>query len=76
MTSSTQLPGMRESLFDVGGKPIFVSEAGDPDATPVLLLHGGGPGASGVSNCTRNIGDGTGHLRRAVADARLRVRDG
>ena len=31
-------------------------EAGDPDAPPVVLLHGGGPGASSWSNFSRNIG--------------------
>ncbi|ULR53368.1 alpha/beta fold hydrolase [Streptomyces deccanensis] len=68
MTLSTRLPGMRESLFDVAGKPIFVSEAGAPDATPVLLLHGGGPGASGVSNYTRNIGELAQEYRVIVPD--------
>lgn len=30
-------------------------EAGDPDAETVVLLHGGGPGASSWSNFSRNI---------------------
>lgn len=30
-------------------------EAGDPSAPPVVLLHGGGPGASSWSNFSRNI---------------------
>ncbi|MCD0453011.1 alpha/beta fold hydrolase [Actinocorallia sp. API 0066] len=46
-------PDMRESLIDVGGRKIFVAETGE--GPPVLLLHGGGPGASGVSNYARNI---------------------
>ncbi|WP_018657935.1 alpha/beta fold hydrolase [Actinomadura flavalba] len=45
--------GLRESLIDVAGKKIFVAETGD--GPPLLLLHGGGPGASGVSNYGRNI---------------------
>ncbi|MCC5577624.1 alpha/beta fold hydrolase [Microtetraspora sp. AC03309] len=44
---------MREHLLDVDGKKIFVAETGDGPS--VLLLHGGGPGASGVSNYSRNI---------------------
>jgi 2-hydroxy-6-oxonona-2,4-dienedioate hydrolase/4,5:9,10-diseco-3-hydroxy-5,9,17-trioxoandrosta-1(10),2-diene-4-oate hydrolase len=44
---------MRESLLDVRGRKIFVAEAGE--GQPVVLLHGGGPGASGVSNYHRNI---------------------
>jgi 2-hydroxy-6-oxonona-2,4-dienedioate hydrolase len=31
-------------------------EAGDPAATPVVLLHGSGPGATGWSNFSGNIG--------------------
>jgi 4,5:9,10-diseco-3-hydroxy-5,9,17-trioxoandrosta-1(10),2-diene-4-oate hydrolase len=37
----------------VAGKPIFYAEAGS--GTPVVMLHGGGPGASGASNYSRNI---------------------
>ncbi len=49
MTSST----MTERTVVVNGKEIFVAEKGA--GTPVVLLHGGGPGASGVSNYSRNI---------------------
>ncbi|MGD9618361.1 MAG: alpha/beta fold hydrolase [Mycolicibacterium sp.] len=49
MTSST----MSEQTVRVNGKAIFVAEKGS--GTPVVLLHGGGPGASGVANYSRNI---------------------
>lgn len=42
-----------ERTIVVAGKPIFVTEAGTGPA--VVLLHGGGPGATGVSNYSRNI---------------------
>ncbi|WP_100521037.1 alpha/beta fold hydrolase [Mycobacteroides abscessus] len=49
-----------------GGKPIFYAEAG---AGPVvILLHGGGPGASGVSNYSRNIEALAQHFRVIVPD--------
>src|SRR2546422_2727087 len=36
-----------------GGRELFVAEAGQGAA--VVLLHGGGPGATGLSNYARNI---------------------
>ncbi|WP_409428675.1 alpha/beta fold hydrolase [Mycobacterium sp. SMC-11] len=42
-----------ERTVAVDGRPIFVTEAGSGPA--VVLLHGGGPGATGVSNYSRNI---------------------
>jgi 4,5:9,10-diseco-3-hydroxy-5,9,17-trioxoandrosta-1(10),2-diene-4-oate hydrolase len=42
-----------EQTVTVAGKPIFVAETGTGPA--VVMLHGGGPGASGVSNYGRNI---------------------
>jgi len=44
---------LTEHTITVGGRKIFVAEAGTGPA--VMLLHGGGPGASGVSNYSRNI---------------------
>ena len=49
MTANT----LTQSNVRVHGKDIFVTEAGT--GTPLVLLHGGGPGASGVSNYSRNI---------------------
>lgn len=42
-----------EHTVTVAGKPIFVAESGSGPA--LVMLHGGGPGASGVSNYSRNI---------------------
>lgn len=44
---------LTERTVTVGKRKIFVTEAGSGPA--VMLLHGGGPGASGVSNYSRNI---------------------
>jgi len=44
---------LAERTLMVAGKPIFIAEAGS--GPPVMMLHGGGPGASGVSNYSRNI---------------------
>ena len=52
MTTTTMT---ERTVRTADGLDIFVAEAGDPSATPVVLLHGGGPGASGVSNYSRNI---------------------
>ncbi|MER5787257.1 alpha/beta hydrolase [Streptomyces sp. NPDC001980] len=66
MTTQNQPPSMHESLLDVSGKKIFVAETGD--GPPVLLLHGGGPGASGVSNYGRNIAELAKEYRVIVPD--------
>ncbi|MEV5850539.1 alpha/beta fold hydrolase [Streptomyces sp. NPDC051985] len=66
MTTPTGLPVMQETTYDVGGKKIFVAETGE--GPPVLLLHGGGPGASGVSNYTRNIAGLAAEYRVIVPD--------
>src|SRR6478735_3197470 len=44
---------LTELTVTVNGKPIFAAETGSGPA--VVMLHGGGPGASGVSNYSRNI---------------------
>jgi 4,5:9,10-diseco-3-hydroxy-5,9,17-trioxoandrosta-1(10),2-diene-4-oate hydrolase len=55
-----------ERTVVVGGKPIFISEAGAGPA--LIMLHGGGPGASGVSNFSRNIDALATHFRVIVPD--------
>lgn len=44
---------LSERTIVVAGKPIYLAETGSGPA--VVMLHGGGPGASGVSNYSRNI---------------------
>ncbi|MGV7942677.1 2-hydroxy-6-ketonona-2,4-dienedioic acid hydrolase, partial [Mycobacterium kansasii] len=51
MTSTTAT--RTERTVEVGRRRIFVTEAGE--GTPVVLLHGGGPGATGASNYSRNF---------------------
>lgn len=47
------MTALTESTIRVGARDIFVASAGiGPD---VVMLHGGGPGASGVANWHRNI---------------------
>lgn len=55
-----------ENTVSVAGNPIFYVESGT--GTPVVLLHGGGPGASGVSNYSRNIDALAQHFRVIVPD--------
>lgn len=55
-----------EHTVSVAGKPIFLSETGS--GPPVVLLHGGGPGASGMTNYSRNIDALANRFRVIVPD--------
>ncbi len=57
---------LTERTVTVTGKPIFYAETGTGPA--VVMLHGGGPGASGVSNFSRNIDALARHYRVIVPD--------
>jgi 4,5:9,10-diseco-3-hydroxy-5,9,17-trioxoandrosta-1(10),2-diene-4-oate hydrolase len=57
---------LTEHTVSVNGKPIFVAETGAGPA--VVMLHGGGPGATGVSNYSRNIDALAQHFRVIVPD--------
>jgi 4,5:9,10-diseco-3-hydroxy-5,9,17-trioxoandrosta-1(10),2-diene-4-oate hydrolase len=52
------------------GEParLHYHDAGDHDGTPVVLLHGGGPGASSWSNFGRNLPVFAGHFRSLMLD--------
>ena len=57
---------LTEHVVTVAGRQIFVAETGTGPS--VVLLHGGGPGASGVSNFSRNIDALARHFRVIVPD--------
>ncbi|MFF4903203.1 alpha/beta fold hydrolase [Streptomyces sp. NPDC001068] len=66
MTGETALPTLREATYDTGRQRIFTVEAGSGPA--VLLLHGGGPGTTGLSSFVRNIGELARNHRVIVPD--------
>ncbi|MFF0087041.1 alpha/beta fold hydrolase [Streptomyces canus] len=66
MTTDVELPSLQTELIDVAGMEIFL--AATEDGPPLLLLHGGGPGASGVSNYACNIAELAKNYRVLVPD--------
>lgn len=66
MNSTAAIPGLTSRTVTVGGRQIFLSEIGV--GYPVLMLHGGGAGASGLSNFSRNIEALSRHFRVLVVD--------
>ena len=55
-------------MVEVGGLRLHYHEAGSEHDTAVVLLHGGGPGASGLSNFGRNVPVFAGRFRTLVPD--------
>ncbi|MDD0842546.1 alpha/beta fold hydrolase [Pseudomonas sp. Gutcm_11s] len=53
MNKNVAIPGLTSRHVSVGRRQIFLSEVGQ--GHPLLMLHGGGAGASGMSNYSRNI---------------------
>lgn len=66
MSTSMSTPAMSTRFVQVGARKIFLSEAGT--GPTVLMLHGGGPGASGATNYARNIDALSKHFRVLVPD--------
>lgn len=67
MDASTTTPYAKsQRTVQVGARRIHLTEAGRGPV--VLLLHGGGPGASGLSNYSRNIETLARHFRVLVPD--------
>jgi len=65
MTTTLPTPAQARHV-SVGARRIHLTEFGA--GTPLLLLHGGGPGASGQSNYVRNVGALARHFRVLVPD--------
>ncbi|MCU1718714.1 alpha/beta fold hydrolase [Pseudomonas sp. 5P_3.1_Bac2] len=66
MPSSAAIPGLNSYTVQAGSRHIFVSETGQ--GHPLLMLHGGGPGASGMSNYSRNVTALAQHFRVLIVD--------
>ncbi|MFT4261903.1 MAG: alpha/beta fold hydrolase [Nocardioides sp.] len=66
MATDTSTTGVEERFVRVGAREIFLAEVGTGPA--VVLLHGGGAGASGLSNFSRNVAPLAAHFRVIVPD--------
>ncbi|MEQ3725521.1 alpha/beta fold hydrolase [Alcanivorax sp.] len=66
MTNKKTQPQMETHQINVGKWNIHYSEAGS--GFPVIMLHGGGPGANGMSNYSRNVDALAKHYRVLVPD--------
>jgi len=64
--ADSSTPALKSRLIQAGKRQIHLSEAGE--GFPVLMLHGGGPGAAGVANYSRNIEALARHFRVLVPD--------
>jgi pimeloyl-ACP methyl ester carboxylesterase len=64
--ASDTIPGPKSRTIKFGRRSIFFSEMGQ--GHPVVMLHGGGPGASGMSNYSRNVEALARHFRVIVPD--------
>jgi 4,5:9,10-diseco-3-hydroxy-5,9,17-trioxoandrosta-1(10),2-diene-4-oate hydrolase len=61
-------PAETSRFADATGMRLHYHEDGPPDAPAVVLLHGGGPGASGWSNFGRNLPVLAGRFRTLLVD--------
>ncbi|AXJ04731.1 2-hydroxy-6-ketonona-2,4-dienedioic acid hydrolase [Pseudomonas fluorescens] len=66
MNNKEPLPALTSRTVQVGRRQIFISETGVGHS--LLMLHGGGAGASGLSNYSRNIESLARQFRVIVVD--------
>lgn len=53
MDNQPTIKGIKNYFVEFSDRKVFVNEIGE--GFPVLMLHGGGPGATGLSNYSKNI---------------------
>jgi 4,5:9,10-diseco-3-hydroxy-5,9,17-trioxoandrosta-1(10),2-diene-4-oate hydrolase len=61
-----EIQGLKSYFVEFGTRKVFVSEVGE--GFPILMLHGGGAGATGLSNYSKNIDYLAQHFRVIVPD--------